>query len=652
MRQITLSHDEQQLTAAANWLGVVEPGSDANQSRKVLVVAGAVGSGRRSFIEAITESMNERGKPIELLHLDLDGFEPTGPGVGGFVEFRLTFGSGYSEALAAQFQKLLERVVQDPLANTSTQWAVCFALLLELSAPAAALTETLTETAPLQPARVIQRALTHAAGRGACLVHVPATTTFSDATMPWLIATVLESVHVSLAFSCALGLPSEALLGRPRRPLSVQRFELQLSPEQALARLQTLDQSLNAAQRERLVQISQGNPGRLGRALESQLAAVAGEADTTRALLDIWFKSLGPDEAKLRRVLIWAVACGDVVPILPLLAAGELSQADAERFIDRVDDDLCGPDAAVPLFDDLAYRHPGFPGLSVYRFRDSALRAALLDDPDPPAQLEAERVLLQFLGARMVGATRSIAQLFVNLCERVQFQASAGPRQRLRLWVGPAEQAELQTVLSEEVSAGRLPAEALLRTALQDQTLPVHPRLALLEAAAIKESELPHERQVMLASLRTELLCGMTRFADALVSAERGFELLSAQQPEPAGLRGLLMFLRANCQRQLGQVDAALESFKLAAEDAAKPRPDGSVDLHNHGVCLAEAGHCHAERNEWAPAVALLREGIASLKQCASAGDKRVRQEQVTQLEHNLSVCEAKLQETAATPAG
>jgi hypothetical protein len=62
-------------------------------------------------------------------------------------------------------------------------------------------------------------------------------------------------------------------------------------------------------------------------------------------------------------------------------------------------------------------------------------------------------------------------------------------------------------------------------------------------------------------------------------------------------------------------------------------------------VCLAEAGHCHADRQEWQPAVALLREGIAALQQ--SPMEEQVKQQQIAQLEKNLALCESKLQ----TPA-
>ena len=60
---------------------------------------------------------------------------------------------------------------------------------------------------------------------------------------------------------------------------------------------------------------------------------------------------------------------------------------------------------------------------------------------------------------------------------------------------------------------------------------------------------------------------------------------------------------------------------------------------------LVRTGHCHADRQEWEPAVALLREGIAALRQ--SPMEEQVKQQQIAQLEKNLALCEAKLQAPA-----
>jgi tetratricopeptide (TPR) repeat protein len=461
-----------------------------------------------------------------------------------------------------------------------------------------------------------------------------------------------ELPKICVAFSCAPQLASEALTGGARIPCSGLRVDLTLNPEVALTRAREINHSaglgLDEAALTRVAKQCNGSAGRLARDLELAGAAKAGAAGAelpARARLDNWFATLGDDAPMFRRLLSWAAACGEVAPILPLMAAAQCTQADAERIIDRLDEEVCGAEAPLPMLDDLAYRHPGFPGLAAYRFRDPSLRQALLDVDDAAVQLESERELLNFLGQRLGLGTRSTAQLFVNLAERVHFEHSAGARQRLRLWVSPAEAHPLEQLLRIDVTAGRLPADALFTTALRDHTLPPHQRLALLEASAVKEAEMPVDRRTMLTGLRTELLCGLGRFQEGLASADRGFELLAQQNPEPQGVRGLLLFLRANCQRQLGQSEAALVSFKEAAEQAKKPRPDGSIDYHNIGVCLAEAGHCHAEREQWSEAVPLLREGIVALRQ--SPMDEQVKNEQIAQLEKNLAVCEAKLQAPA-----
>ena len=583
---------------------------EGTEPRQVLVLAGAASSGREVFLAAVTERLTQRGHKTQVLPLSLDGFEPIGPGLQAFVEFRLSFEGGFAEQPAAQVRSLLERVLKDPLAASHGGWACAFALLFELDAPEPLLGALLAEAeVTLTPQGLLGKVLAHVSAQTRVILDVAAESTLADPTTAWLLTHVFEQRGVAVAFSCAAQLASEALTGGPRTSCTTTRVELSRSVE-----LQDV------------------------------------EAAEARVRLEAWFESLAEDEPVLRKVLRWAAACGDVVPILPLLAAAEVSQADAERLIDRLDDDLCGPDGEPPLFEDLAYRHPGFPGLSVYRFRDRVLRLALRQHVDPAAQLEADRALLNFLGARLSVGTRGVAQLFINITESVQFDLSAGPRQRLRLWVGPAEAAGLEALLRADVKAGRLPADALFTTALRDHSLPVHQRLALLEASAHNEPQLPVDRRTMLMSLRAELLMAMCGVADALKRAEQGLELLAQQNPEPQGVRGLLLFLKANCHRQLSQVDAALESFKLAAEQAKKPRPDGSIDFHNIGVCLAEAGHCHAERQEWAPAVELLREGIAALRD--SPMDAKLKEQQLAQLEKNLEVCQNNLQAGAAAPAG
>lgn len=634
IRDVSFLHDSSQLSAALERFLALEPG-------QALIFAGHAASGRRRVLEWLVERACERGQATRIVPLSLDGFEPTGPGVGRFVEFRSESAGALAPELPEPLHKLVERVQAAPLAASNGRWAIALALILELPEPASLCSELLAlEGGALTPERALGGALARHSAEARAIVQVASDTTLSDASADWLFARCREHERVRLAFYSVSQLASEALVSPQREQRAPLRFELggQLTPEQ-------LDQLLAAkdvaeADRPALAAAARGSVARLGRALEALLLA----ADSAPARLQGWLAGSGEDPAKLRAVLQLCAACGEVAPILPLLAAGGMSQADAERFIDVIDEGLCGSEAPLPMFDDLAYRHPGFPGLSVYRFRDRALRAALLDTADPAA----ERALLEFLSTRLALGTRSVAQLFVNLTERTQFEHSAGPRQRLRLWIGPAEQDTLQALLRNDVKAGRLAADALFTTAQRDHSLSVHQRMALLEASIVDEASLPSERRLTCHALRAELLCAAGRFQDALSQAERALALLAEEQPEPAGMRGLLLFLCANCQRQLGRFDLALQSFKDAAAEAARPQADGSVDFHNQGVCLAEAGHCHAERGEWDTAVALLCEGIAHLKK--QAGEQRVHPEQLAQLERNLAVCQAK--RSAAAGAG
>lgn len=632
--ELSFVHDPAPLTAAVDLIASGARG-------RPLILAGAPASGRRHVLEWLARRASERGHAVRVVPLSIDGFEPVGPGLGGFVELALAYGPATLAPAENELRGLLNAVSAQPAAATSGRWAVAFAALFLVPEPQPLLASLLAQGAPpVTPELVLSRALGLLAGAGRVLLHVPPESTISDPTMAWLLARCNDEAKVTPAFSCARELASEALVGPARPDCNPLRIDVgaALTREQVAGRF-------GAGLSDEVWQASRGEPARLGRALSLQLTA----AESPNAALDAWLEAQGEAAAPIERLLTLCAVCGEVVPILPLLAAGGVSQADAERYIDLIDDGLCGDEAALPLFDDLAYRHPGFPGLAVYRFRDRALRAALLERGEPDALTAQVKALFEFLSTRLVVATRSIAQLFLQLTERVQFPLSAGPRQRLRLWVGEAEVPLLEQMLRFEVKAGRLSPDALFTTAQRDQSLPVLQRLALLEASIVDEAQLPRDRRIACSALRTDLLCASARYPLALASADAGLQLLETAGPEPEGVRGLLHFLRANCQRQLGEVEAAADSFKRAATEAAKPKPDGSIDYHNQGVCLAEAGHCHAQRGEWEPAVALLTQGLAQLRKIPEAG--RVHPEQIAQLEKNLAVCEAKRREAAAAPA-
>src|ERR1700712_3702620 len=188
-----LCHDEKQLTAAISRL-------EAGQPRQIMILAGEVGSGRRHFLQTVASRLTKSGKVTRVLPLSLEGFEPIGPGLPAFVDFRLAFGGEYTEAAAAQFTQLRERVSQEPSAAGDGRWAVCFALLFALPArdrQQATLSALLASEGTLTPEMLANKAL-HELGAGASyvLLHVPVESTISDSTLFWALTQAFEHAKV------------------------------------------------------------------------------------------------------------------------------------------------------------------------------------------------------------------------------------------------------------------------------------------------------------------------------------------------------------------------------------------------------------------------------------------------------------------------
>ncbi|MET0387289.1 MAG: hypothetical protein ABW321_15075, partial [Polyangiales bacterium] len=335
---LSFRHDEQPLMAAVSRLESSEP-------RQVLIVGGVLGSGRRHFVRRVAARLTERGKSTTLLALSLDGFEPTGPGVAGFVEFRLSFprrfsvsavegeGGAWTEALAAQARQLVEQLNRDPLFKSSGRWAAAWSLLFELEAPAEVLAALVAAAAaePLTPEKMLTTVLAQAAGAepGRCIVHLAADSTLSDATVHWVLGAALAQPRVAVVFSCAPTLATEALIGFARITCALMRIDLpRVTPEQALLLLKAGGRAealgWTPEQLQELAAQANTSVGRLARLLAERVGAQTQDPSTPRARVEAWLAEAGPDAPVLRRLLGWAAACGEVVPVLPLLAACEV----------------------------------------------------------------------------------------------------------------------------------------------------------------------------------------------------------------------------------------------------------------------------------------------------------------------------------------
>ncbi len=345
-----------------------------------------------------------------------------------------------------------------------------------------------------------------------------------------------------------------------------------------------------------------------------------------------------PEQPLLRRFLLAAAMCGEASPAHPLLSAIGVGPDDLDGAVDLIDQRLCGEggeDGGVFL-DDLGYQHPGFPGLLTYRFVDPALRQGILAGEAPGAVAGEARRLRIAVRSRLEVTTRAIAQLYANLGGLEGPPAGDGPRRRLRLWVGEADEASLAETLAEELRRGAAAPRALLATALRDGALATPQRLALLAAAQDRAEAAEPELALAIHVARTRLLHEAGRLDDAGRSAAEG--LRWAEVHGEAG-DGALLFLAARCHREQRRLEAAAQAFTDAAGVASLPDPAGRVNWHDLGVCLAEAGRCHAERGDWTAAIQLLGEAAIHLRRGDLGGT--VHRDQLDLVLRNLASCTA-----------
>jgi tetratricopeptide (TPR) repeat protein len=266
-------------------------------------------------------------------------------------------------------------------------------------------------------------------------------------------------------------------------------------------------------------------------------------------------------------------------------------------------------------------------------------RHRLLEAWDVAGRADAARRVRASLGSRIPVTTRAAASLFANLGELGSSDAGVGPRQRLRLWVGDEDLLGLQRLLAEDVAHGRMEPATLIATARGAGPLSPAQRLAMMEAAGEHGGIEAH-------LLRARLQLDLGRFDAALQSAERGLVLCGIAADDPARLRGQFLFLAARSHRGAGRLDPAIHLYAQAAEEARRPSPDGKIDGHALGACLAEQGRCHAERREWSQAVDRLEEALGCLRR--GDADGQVHVDQIALVERNLARCHLEMHRARA----
>lgn len=486
-------HREEEFALAEEFL---REGSSRDEGPSVVLLsADGRGAGRSYFLDALVERLGPGTRP-HVWRLDLGGFEPDHPyplvAYLGYQLDRRAQRDGRSAAVV-ETAKSLSRA----LASTE-MGAILAALLLELENPL----DALAELGGLAPASGIERLLGALAARCPVVLHVVDFAQLSGPTRRHLVAMAERLGPLFLALSC--GFADRTARVAPGARFSVLRLEIEPLSQNELRQLVERRLSSPAAAEsvsESLWRATAGAPARLGPRLEElvaegalvlgenaswQLADEAAFADPgdqvggVERALDALFMA-HPDIAKaLRSLLLYGSLCGEVFPPKVLLERMGLDEETADEVIDLVDETLV---AQYGWIEDLEFRHPGFPGLQVYRIAGKELASAVLLRVGPEGASSAARVLLEALAATFPPFTRAVATLHLELSRHLGPAYQKPHLDLLSWWASADQQQELEAEVrlsleNDEHEAGRV-WEILWRFA---RHWPTHRLRALLKA--------------------------------------------------------------------------------------------------------------------------------------------------------------------------
>lgn len=414
-------HDERQLAGAASFLQ--GPGVAGDGPSVLLLAADGRGAGRGFFLDAAVYRLRETAAPVRVAHLDLAGFEPDRPDAMAafFVHQAGRRRAEPPRALALAFEALAL-----PPEESS---AILMALLLDLGEAAA---EMLARLGEGSPAELLEKLLAELAGpERPFVLHLEDFAQVSPARRAALVALAERLPGLFLAFSC-FGDADE--LVAPGARFTVFRTEIEpLSLAELTETLAARGARLAPEAAEALWKATGGAPALLGPRLAELAANGEPESHLERALMALFAEHPDQDQL-LRSTLLLGILCGEAFPpklLLELMGAGE---EEADDLIDLIDETLV---EELGWLDDLEFRHPGFPGLQVYRIAHPHLAATVLQRVGAEKASAGAADLLEALEHRLPPLTRAAAALHLSLARHLSPAYQKPFLEMLSGWSGP-----------------------------------------------------------------------------------------------------------------------------------------------------------------------------------------------------------------------
>lgn len=619
-------------------------------AERVVLLRGGAGIGRSYLVAAAAHRVRTAGQPVEVLRLDLEGWddEPR-DGLERYVE-QLLDKRGMLHA--GSREKWLEgaRAVAE-LAGKAGLKATLLGLLIDAPGRLETLAQLLGTRLPgdgatpsAGPARdvgeILDLLLDQLRQRATLVVHV----TDVDLLPLGAVRTLLfgraqaRQIGGERPLALALSCPPAADASQLRPHLETEPLILDLEPHDRASLMALLDRRFSpgrfvgghmpSAVAEAILTTTAGIPGKVANKLHALIHGGAliedrhgvwtlpedglGSLEIRRLLgrslgdeIESQIQALPHYQDNVRDFLRYGALCGELIPAELVLGAMGLIEERQQDVLDLIDEQLV--DAELPLLIETDVQYRAFPSISIYRFASPLLRQTVIDQLDDGLRSDIAGSLLGFLEPRLPKTSRAEARLLLEVARHLDDDAvSRRYRTVLGVWVAVDETHDV----GEELARWLISAEAdpdvlwLLAHRTRDRWPPQRRVLLLDQYRAIEEGRpsspdrapgLPDERLASFFFTRAEALLASARYGESENDAREASEHYAAQTGPHSDPVATTQTLLGEILRRAGRLDDSRAVLEAALEirHAVHSAPDIGTAVTGHA--LAETLHAQGE---------------------------------------------------------
>lgn len=167
---------------------------------------------------------------------------------------------------------------------------------------------------------------------------------------------------------------------------------------------------------------------------------------------------------RLHELLRTAALCGELIPLQALMLYLRIETDERDDLTDLVDEKLCGRN--YPMFEDCGYHHPGFTQgmqINLYRFRNSLDNELLLSGTTAAWREQEAAKLLEFLEHILPATTRGISNIYLRICDFLSDKTELKTiwMKRLQWWVSEHEADRMRKHIERALNERRLSNESV-----------------------------------------------------------------------------------------------------------------------------------------------------------------------------------------------